>query len=145
MVSIRRDARGLRRGDCWECQAPGTPILDRVRPSWLFVPSEGRVGGNGLGVTLCRAYSRQRRSNPVRVRRSVTGFNYCLVAWGGVARYWRTRRNRSVPSLIPPVTTIPYQLKLLSRTRNRVFERGLFPKGRIHPAAKAARILFESI
>jgi hypothetical protein len=84
-VRIRGDAHGLSGWDCWECHilAPGTPILDHVRPSWLFVPSEGRVGVSGLGVTLSRACSSQLRTNSVRIGRSSTGSDYCLVAWGG--------------------------------------------------------------
>jgi hypothetical protein len=84
-VRIHGDAHGLSGWNCWECQAPGTPILDRVRPSWLFLPGEGRVGVNGLGVTLNRACNSQLRSYSVRIRRSSTGSDYCSVAWGGEA------------------------------------------------------------
>ena len=68
-----------------ECQTPGTPILNHVRPSRLFLPDEGRMGVNGLGVTSSRAYSSQLRDRLCENRADSTGSDYCSVAWGGQA------------------------------------------------------------
>ena len=80
-MRIRRDAHGLSGGDYWECQAPGTPILGRVRtPSVVFVTGSS-TDFNGLGVTFS-AYGSQLRTGSVRIGRSSTGSDHCLVAWG---------------------------------------------------------------
>jgi hypothetical protein len=111
-VRIHGDAHGLSGWNCWECQAPGTPILDRVRPPWLFLPGEGRVGVNGLGVTLNRACNSQLRSYSVRIRRSSTGSDYCSVAWGGGGRHRRTRQNHSVLACFLFLSKVACYLKL---------------------------------
>ena len=47
------DCRGR---DCWECQAPGTFILDHVRrPSVVFALGSP-ADFNGLGVTFCAGF-----------------------------------------------------------------------------------------
>ena len=84
-----------------ECQTPGTPILNRVRPSRLFSPDEGRVGVNGLGVTLSRAYSSQLRDRLCENRAGIDWFRLLLSCLGRAGRHRRTGGNRSVPSLIP--------------------------------------------
>ena len=85
----------------WECQTPGTPILNHVRPSWLFLPDEDRVGVNGLGVTLSRAYSSQLRDRLCENRAGIDWFRLLLSCLGRTGRHRRTGGNRSVPSLIP--------------------------------------------
>jgi len=42
--------------DCWECQAPGTPILHRVRTPGVVFASGSPAEFTGLGVTFCGAF-----------------------------------------------------------------------------------------
>ncbi len=133
--------------DCWECQATGTPILGIHRPSWLFLPNEGRVSVSGLGVTFRRAYSSQLHSYAVSVRWSSTGSDYCLVAWGGQAAIVGLGGNRSVPSLIPtltecrlPTSTLAFKSRLgfITRIDSQV-------TARIHGLKAVVLRLFSSI
>ena len=83
-MRIRGDAHGLSGWDCWECQAPGTPILGRVLTPSVVFATGSLADFDGLGVTFS-AYSGQLRTDSVRIGRSSTGSDYCLVAWGGQA------------------------------------------------------------
>ena len=51
-VGIRRDAHGLDGWNCRECQAPGTPILRRVRISGVVSARGSPADFDGLGVTF---------------------------------------------------------------------------------------------
>ena len=42
--------------DCWECQAPGTPILYRVRTPNVVFSLGSPVDFCGLGVTFCAVF-----------------------------------------------------------------------------------------
>ena len=83
-MRIHRDAHGLSGWDCWKCQAPGTPILGRVLTPGVVCATGSPADVDGLGVTFS-AYSSQLRADSVRIGRSSTGSDYCLVAWGGQA------------------------------------------------------------
>jgi hypothetical protein len=83
-VRIRGDAHGLSGWDCWGWQAPGTPILGRVRTPRVVFATGSPADFDGLGVTFS-AYSSQLRTDSVRIRRSLTGSDDCLIAEGGQA------------------------------------------------------------
>ena len=83
-MRIRGDAHGLSGWDCWECQAPGTPIFHHIRTPGVVFATGSPADLSRLGVTFS-AYSSQLRTDSVRIGRSSTGSDYCLVAWGGPA------------------------------------------------------------
>jgi hypothetical protein len=131
--------------DCWECQAPGTPILHRVRTPRVIFASGSPADFDGLGVTFCGAYSsRALHRFIIGTDRSPDWFrllSYCL---GRTGRHRRTDQNRSVPNLIPTYT---YNCLSPQATDCQISEwllqRSLILSCRIHPAAEAAGILLE--
>ncbi len=122
--------------DCWECQAPGTPILYRVRTPRVVCASGSPADFNRLGVTFCGAYgSRALHRFILGTDRSPDWFrllSYCL---GRTGRHRRTDRNRSVSDLIPIQA---YDCLSVQATDCQVFDwlslRGSVQNCRIHPA-----------
>jgi len=109
--------------DCWECQAPGTPIFHRIRTPEVVFALGSPADFDRLGVTFCGAYSSRaphrfiigtdrspdwfrllwfenRRVSSSRESK-ILERSHCL---GRTGRHRRTGRNRSVPSLIPIYT-----------------------------------------
>lgn len=60
---------------CWECQAHGTPLLDRVGSPGVGFATGTPTSVGGLGVTFLRACKQSVRSDSEKNRaRSSTGF-----------------------------------------------------------------------
>ena len=55
-VRIRVGFTDCRGWDCWECQAPGTPILHRIRTPEVVFALGSPADFDRLGVTFCGAF-----------------------------------------------------------------------------------------
>jgi hypothetical protein len=72
--------------DCWECQAPGTPILCRVRTPGVVFATGSPADFDGLGVTFVVLPAVGHRIGSLEEPTvHPTGSDYCLIAWGGQA------------------------------------------------------------
>jgi len=81
--------------DCWECQAPGTPILRRVRTLGVVFATESPADFDRLGVTFLACNS-QLRADSAKNRAVINWFRLLSHCLGRTGRHRRTRRNRSV-------------------------------------------------
>jgi hypothetical protein len=97
--------------DCRECQAPGTPILDRIwRPSVVFA-ARTPAGVSKLGVTFHRAFKQSTPRQPCEDWAVIDWFRLLSHCLGRAGRHRRTGTESLFSTPIPPFTVVGLQLK----------------------------------